>query len=86
MDALLIGGGFPELFSSKLSFNKNMMASVKDFVESNKPVYVECGGLMYLAKSIKFKNKTVKMVGAIDGKVIMHSNPVVVAMSNLPTL
>ena len=76
VDALLIGGGFPELFSSKLSFNKNMMASVKDFVESNKPVYAECGGLMYLAKSIKFKNKTVKMVGAIDGKVIMHSNPV----------
>ena len=53
VDALLIGGGFPELFSSKLSFNKNMMASVKDFVESNKPVYAECGGLMYLAKSIK---------------------------------
>ena len=76
VDALLIGGGFPELFSSKLNFNKNMMVSVKDFVESGKPVYAECGGLMYLAKSIKFKNKTVKMVGAINGKVIMHSKPV----------
>lgn len=76
VDALLIGGGFPELFASKLSFNKNMMESIKDFVEANKPVYAECGGLMYLAKSIKYNNKTIKMVGAIDGKVVMNSKPV----------
>lgn len=76
VDALLIGGGFPELFASKLNFNKNMMESIKDFVEANKPVYAECGGLMYLAKSIKYNNKTIKMVGAIDGKVVMNSKPV----------
>ncbi len=76
VDGLLIGGGFPELFSSKLNFNKNMMKSIKDFIESNKPVYAECGGLMYLTKSIKFNNKTTKMVGAINGKVILHSKPI----------
>ncbi len=76
VDGLLIGGGFPELFSSKLNFNKNMMKSIKDFIESNKPVYAECGGLMYLTKSIKFNNETTKMVGAINGKVILHSKPI----------
>lgn len=76
VDGLLIGGGFPELFSSKLNFNKNMMKSIKDFIESNKPVYAECGGLMYLTKSIKFNNKTTKMVGAINGKVVFHSKPI----------
>ena len=76
VDALFIGGGFPELVADKLSLNTDMMGSIKDFIDSNKPVYAECGGLMYLAKSIKINKKTYKMVGAINGKIIMHAKPI----------
>ena len=76
VDGIIIGGGFPELVAEKLSKNLKMKESMKDFIESNKPVYAECGGLMYLSKSIKFKSKNYKMVGVIKGEVSMHSKPI----------
>jgi cobyrinic acid a,c-diamide synthase len=53
-----------------------MISSIKNFINANKPVYAECGGLMYLAKSIKINNKSFKMVGIINGRVVMHDKPV----------
>ena len=76
VDALFIGGGFPELVAKELSSNKKMILSIKDFINANKPVYAECGGLMYLAKSMKINNKSFKMVGIINGRVVMHDKPV----------
>ena len=73
---MFIGGGFPELVAHELSSNNKMMESIKKFIEANKPVYAECGGLMYLAKSIKINKKTFKMVGAIDARVTMNSKPI----------
>ena len=52
MDALYIGGGYPEVFKKELSSNKSMLKSIKNFSENNNPIYAECGGLMYLTKSI----------------------------------
>ena len=52
------------------------MLEIKNFVENNGPVYAECGGLMYLAKSIKYKNKTYKMTGIIPGTVKMNEKPI----------
>jgi cobyrinic acid a,c-diamide synthase len=49
---LYLGGGYPEIFKKELSDNKSMLKSVKDFSENNNPIYAECGGLMYLTKSI----------------------------------
>jgi len=51
-DALYIGGGYPEIFKKELSSNKSMLESIKKFSQDNHPVYAECGGLMYLTKSI----------------------------------
>ncbi|PAV07322.1 Ni-sirohydrochlorin a,c-diamide synthase [Methanosphaera cuniculi] len=51
-DALYMGGGYPEIFKKELSENKPMLKSVKQFSEDNHPIYAECGGLMYLTKSI----------------------------------
>ena len=76
VDALFIGGGFPELVAHELSSNNKMMESIKKFIEANKPVYAECGGLMYLAKSIKINKQTFKMVGVIDARVAMNSKPI----------
>ena len=76
VDGVLIGGGFPENVADKLSKNISMKKSVKSFIDSNMPIYVECGGLMYLSKSIKYNSKTYKMVGAINGEVNMLKRPV----------
>ena len=51
-DALYIGGGYPELYSEKLSKNNKMLKSVYNFHNDSRPILAECGGLMYLTKSI----------------------------------
>ena len=50
---LILGGGFPEIFAEKLEKNKSMRESIKNFAENNFPIFAECGGYMYLMKSIK---------------------------------
>ena len=51
-DGLYLGGGYPELHGSTLSANGAMRRQVRGFAESGRPLYAECGGLMYLARSI----------------------------------
>jgi cobyrinic acid a,c-diamide synthase len=50
--AVYIGGGYPELHAAALSANKAMRGSVKEWAESGRPLYGECGGLMYLCRSL----------------------------------
>jgi cobyrinic acid a,c-diamide synthase len=51
-DVVYIGGGYPELYCRELEANESMRASVADFIKSGGRFYAECGGLMYLARSI----------------------------------
>lgn len=75
-DALLIGGGFPESFLDALEANTALRASVRAAIEAGLPTYAECGGLMYLARSIAWQGKVRRMVGVIPGDVTMHEKPV----------
>ncbi len=52
IDGLYIGGGYPELFSKQLSQNRTMLSDIKQFHLENRPIFAECGGLMYLMNSI----------------------------------
>lgn len=52
VDGLYVGGGYPEVFKEDLSNNKSMLKSINDFHNDNRPIYGECGGLIYLSKSI----------------------------------
>jgi cobyrinic acid a,c-diamide synthase len=76
VDAIFIGGGFPEINAEKLSKNKILMLNLKNFIEEEKPCYAECGGLMYLSESIKYNSKKYKMVGIIPGCVNMSEKPI----------
>lgn len=58
-DIIWLPGGYPELFAEKLSKNHSMLMSIKYFVEAGKSVVAECGGMMYLGKSITDKNGVV---------------------------
>ena len=70
-DGLYIGGGFPEILGSKLAKNQTMKKLIKNLAEDNLPIYAECGGLMYLTKSISSGNKKYKMVGFFDAETSM---------------
>jgi cobyrinic acid a,c-diamide synthase len=70
-DGLYIGGGFPEILGNDLSKNQIMKKSIKKLSEDNFPIYAECGGLMYLTKSIANNEKKYKMVGLFDAETIM---------------
>ncbi|MCE5214661.1 MAG: Ni-sirohydrochlorin a,c-diamide synthase [Methanobacterium sp.] len=52
VDGIYIGGGYPEIFSSQLESNQTMRDSIKKFHQEGRPIYAECGGLMYLSRSI----------------------------------
>ncbi len=75
-DGLLIGGGFPECFLDRLAANSSLRADIKRAIEGGLPTYAECGGLMYLARSIEWKGGNAAMVGAIPGDIRMHDKPV----------
>lgn len=53
LDALYLGGGYPELYADKLSSNQSMLASIRLFVASDRPVYAECGGMIYLSQQLR---------------------------------
>lgn len=63
LHALYIGGGFPETNAIALSENTGFKRSLHDAIENGLPVYAECGGLMYLGKSLILDNKTYPMAG-----------------------
>lgn len=76
LDGLFIGGGFPELFMDQLEQNSRLRQDIHDAIESGLPAYAECGGLMYLARSLSWQGKTRKMAGVIPGDVVMRGKPV----------
>ncbi len=76
VDGLFIGGGFPEVFMSELQANAAMRNSIRAAVDAGLPVYAECGGLMYLARSLRWKDTVADMVGALPVDVVMHERPV----------
>ncbi len=65
IDALYIGGGFPETHAVALSENISFKNSLQEAIEKGLPVYAECGGLMYLGESLILNNKTYPMAGVL---------------------
>lgn len=74
LDALYLGGGFPELYAEKLSENETLKNSIRKFHQEGKMIYSECGGLIYLAEVfIDSKEKKFPLVGLVPGKIRMTS-------------
>ena len=53
-----------------------LRASIRCAIEAGLPVYAECGGLMYLARTLRYKDTVHQMVGALPVDVVMHERPV----------
>lgn len=76
IDGLWIGGGFPEYFLSDLHSNVSLRDDIRSQILAGLPAYAECGGLMYLSKSISWRRKTVDMIGVIPGHVHVLNRPI----------
>lgn len=74
-DGLFLGGGFPETQMKKLEANKTLRTRIKAAIEAGLPTYAECGGLMYLSRSITWHEDQHEMVGVIPGDSTMHIRP-----------
>jgi len=75
LDALYIGGGFPETNLTSLSMNQDMIDSLKRLVDDGLPVYAECGGLMYLAKDVEWNGKKHSLSGILPISIQMNNKP-----------
>lgn len=76
VDALFIGGGFPEMHAARLEANVALRTQLRELLDAGLPAYAECGGLMYLTRSIRIDERRFEMVGAIAGDAVMHDRPV----------
>lgn len=66
VSGLYIGGGFPELYAAELADNRAIKQAIKSAAERDMPLYAECGGLMYLGRSIRDAGeRSHSMVGAL---------------------
>jgi cobyrinic acid a,c-diamide synthase len=71
---MMLGGGFPEVLADRLEKNRSMVRSIKRAVDEGMPIYGECGGLMYLTRSIsgyKGEKKARKMAGIVEADTVM---------------
>ena len=75
IDGLFIGGGFPETCLDALEANAALRGAIRDALAAGLPAYAECGGLMYLARSITWRGRRAQMVGAIGADALMHDRP-----------
>ena len=72
VDGLYLGGGYPELHAQTLSANATMRDDVLEFCRAGRPVYAECGGLMYLCDGIRLVDGTRHaMAGWFEADAVM---------------
>ncbi len=70
--AVMLSGGFPELYAAQLAANTAIMSALQQAHQQNRPIYAECGGLMYLTETITdLDGHEHQMVGLLPGQSVM---------------
>lgn len=75
IDALYIGGGFPETQAAELAGNAGLRGAIKAAAENGLPIYAECGGLIYLGRSLKVDEKTYPMTAVLPVDFFLEQRP-----------
>ncbi len=75
VDGLYIGGGFPETHAEQLAANDRFRKELRSAIEAGLPVYAECGGLMYLGRSLLIKGNIYPMVEALPIDFQLEKKP-----------
>lgn len=71
-DGLYMGGGFPEVKGEALEQNHLIKKQIRKEAQDGLPIYAECGGLMYLTRSIVYGSKKFRMIGLYDADTVMQ--------------
>jgi len=84
-DAIWLPGGYPELYMHALHNNKTLQISIQQHFEKNKVILAECGGMLYVQKSLTdLSGDTVAMLGLIAGDGIMRDKGGCQGMQSAP--
>ncbi len=75
LDALYIGGGFPETSARELADNEGFRQSVRERIEAGLPVYAECGGLIFLGRSIILGDWEYPLAGVFPVTFALSAKP-----------
>jgi cobyrinic acid a,c-diamide synthase len=75
MDALYIGGGFPETAAAELARNGPVREALRERIERGLPVYAECGGTVYLGEKLIYDGTEYPMVGALPAVFAFQQKP-----------
>ena len=75
VDGLYLGGGFPETHASRLAANTTLMEQVRQRAEEEMPIYAECGGMIYLARSLTCDGQTYKMANVLPIDLELFARP-----------
>jgi cobyrinic acid a,c-diamide synthase len=74
VDSVYLPGGYPELHLPQLSANRSMALALRRHVEAGKPLYAECGGMLYLLESLTdVRGERATMAGVLPGSAAMQS-------------
>jgi cobyrinic acid a,c-diamide synthase len=75
LDALYIGGGFPETHAASLSANSSFRSSVAQAAQRGLPIWAECGGLIFLCRSILYHGNRYPMAGVFPVDIALEQTP-----------
>jgi cobyrinic acid a,c-diamide synthase len=84
LDGLYLGGGYPELHARELSAQEATRAAVRELAESDRPIYAECGGLMYLAETLELDGTSYPLCGVLPFRTRMPA-PLAIAYVEVTT-
>jgi len=72
LDALYLAGGYPELYADQIGTNSALLSAVREFAASGRPVYAECGGMIFLSQQLTALDGTVyPMAGVLPFEIEM---------------
>ncbi len=75
VDALYLGGGFPETHAARLAANTSLHAELRAAVASGVPVHAECGGLIYLARGLRLDGREHAFAGVLPLELELCARP-----------
>jgi cobyrinic acid a,c-diamide synthase len=73
ISGLYLGGGYPEAHAEALAANGEMLAAIRAYAASGKPLYAECGGLMYLSEGLVEEGRFHPFLGILPARTRMLS-------------
>ncbi|RJP73755.1 MAG: cobyrinate a,c-diamide synthase [Candidatus Zixiibacteriota bacterium] len=75
VQGLYIGGGFPETHAARLAANAPLLRAVREAAGDGLPIYAECGGLIYLSRSLAWQDRTHALAGVFPLDLAMFDRP-----------